>query len=79
MPKLGCYGTYHKMSVEHLARDVKQFSGHHNIRSLDAIRKMSLIAYRMHGKRLRYKDLTADNDSLLGRGRCNHEIANDVY
>ena len=61
MLKRGYYSTYHKMSVKHLHRYVNEFAGRHNIRSLDTICQMSLVAYRMHGKRLRYKDLIAKN------------------
>lgn len=64
----GYYGTYHKMSVKHLARYVNEFAGRHTIRSLDTIRQMSTVAYRMHGKRLRYKDLIADNGLDSGAG-----------
>ena len=64
--KRGYYGTYHKMSVKHLAHYVDEFAGRHNVRSLDTLRQMSLVAYRMHGKRLRYKDLTADNGMASG-------------
>ena len=58
MLKRGYYGTYHKMSAKHLARYVNEFAGRHNIRDLDTIRQMSLVAYRMNGKRLTYKALT---------------------
>ena len=32
MMKLGCYGTYHKMSPKHLGRYVAEFEGSHNQR-----------------------------------------------
>ena len=34
-----------------------EFSGRHNIRSLDTIDQMASIAKGMDGKRLRYQDL----------------------
>ena len=58
--KRGYYGTYHKMSVKHLHRNINEFSGRHNIRSEDTITQMSLIAQRMVGKQLPYKKLAAD-------------------
>lgn len=57
MLKRGYYGTYHKMSAKHLARYVNEFAGRHNIRNLDTLKQMSLVAYRMNGKRLRFADL----------------------
>ncbi len=55
--KRGYYGTYHQMSKKHLQRYVDEFSGRHNIRSLDTIDQMASIAKGMDGKRLRYQDL----------------------
>ena len=55
--KRGYYGTYHKMSKKHLGRYVAEFSGRHNVRSLDTIDQMIALALGMVGKRLRYKDL----------------------
>ena len=57
--KRGYYGTYHKMSEKHLQRYVDEFSGRHNIRSLDTIDQMSAIVRGMDGKKLRYLDLIA--------------------
>ena len=55
--KRGYYGTYHRMSEKHLQRYVNEFSGRHNIRSLDTIDQMASVAKGMDGKRLRYRDL----------------------
>ena len=57
MLKRGYYGTYHRMSEKHLQRYVNEFSGRHNIRSLDTIDQMASVAKGMDEKRLRYKDL----------------------
>ena len=59
MLKRGYYGTYHRMSEKHLQRYVDEFSGRHNMRQLDTIDQMRLMAKGMDGKRLRYRDLVA--------------------
>ncbi len=59
MLKRGYYGTYHRMSEKHLQRYVNEFSGRHNIRSLDTIDQMASVAKGMDGKRLRYQDLVS--------------------
>ena len=60
--KRGFHGTYHKMSPKHLNRYVQEFAGRHNIRGLDTIAQMALIARGLDRKRLRYRDLVADAD-----------------
>ena len=55
--KRGYYGTYHKMSIKHLSRYVNEFSGRHNVRPLDTITQMAMVARGLVGKRLRYQDL----------------------
>ena len=59
MLKRGYYGTYHKMSVKHLDRYVKEFAGRHNVRvgEVDTIKQMAALAYGMNGKRLTYMEL----------------------
>ena len=59
MLKRGYVGTYHKMSAKHLGRYVNEFTGRHNIRHLDTVNQMELIAKGMVGKRLRYRELVA--------------------
>ena len=59
MLKRGYHGTYHHMSPEHLNRYVTEFSGRHNLRELDTIDQMNMVAVGMVGKRLRYRDLVA--------------------
>ena len=56
--KRGYHGTYHKMSKKHLARYVAEFSGRHNLRPLDTISQMELLAKGFNGKRLSWKTLT---------------------
>ena len=52
-------GTFHKMSAKHLQRYVNEFSGRQNIRDLDTIAQMSILAHGMVGKRLTYRELIA--------------------
>ena len=61
MLRRGYQGTYHKMSPKHLNRYVNEFSGRHNVREADTIDQMTGIVAGMAGKRLRYRDLIADN------------------
>lgn len=59
MLKRGYHGTYHRMSAKHLGRYVAEFSGRHNLRPLDTIDQMGLLAAGMVGKRLSYRELTS--------------------
>ena len=54
-------GTFHKISPKHLDRYVAEFAGRHNVRDADTLGQMAAVASSMDGKRLRYRDLTADN------------------
>ena len=60
MLKRGYVGTYHKMSPKHLQRYVTEFAGRQNVRKLNTMRQMVLLARGLEGKRLPWKDLTAD-------------------
>ena len=55
--KRGYHGVYHWMSRKHLHRYATEFAERHNIRDLDTLEQMMLIALGMSGKRLRYQDL----------------------
>ena len=57
MLKRGYHGTYHKMSAKHLPRYINEFVGRHNMRSLDTMDQMGLLAARTEGKRLPYLEL----------------------
>ena len=57
--KRGLYGTYHSVSPQHLDRYLTEFSGRHNLRSLDTIEQMREMVRRGVGRRLTYKALTA--------------------
>ncbi len=54
-------GTFHKLSPKHLDRYVQEFAGRHNMREQDTIDQMKSIRHGMEGKRLRYRQLIADN------------------
>ena len=59
MLKRGYKGTYHQMSAKHVERYVTEFAGRHNVRGLDTIMQMTMLAKGLDGKRLRYEDLVA--------------------
>ena len=48
------------MSVKHLDRYVREFSGRHNMRSFDTLVQMKAITAGMDGRQPPYKNLTAD-------------------
>ena len=54
-------GTFHKLSPKHLDRYVQEFVGRHNLREKDTLDIMAAIVDGMRGKRLKYRDLIADN------------------
>ena len=66
MLKRGCQGIYHKMSPKHLDRYVNEFSGRHNVREQDTVNQMADLVRKIDGKRLRYRDLIADNGLSSG-------------
>ena len=53
-------GVYHKISPKHLQRYVNEFAGRHGVRELDTLDQMQSVVARMVGKRLMYRELTAD-------------------
>ncbi|MCY4087748.1 MAG: IS1595 family transposase [Actinomycetia bacterium] len=57
--KRGYHGTFHQVSRKHLQRYVDEFSGRHNIRSLDTADQMAALARGTVGKRLTHRQLTA--------------------
>lgn len=61
MLKRGYHGVYHKMSPKHLQRYVDEFAGRHNVRQSDTLKQMAATIAGLVGKRLRYRDLIADN------------------
>ena len=48
------------MSVKHLQRYVNEFAGRHGIRRLDTYDQMCEVVAGFIGKRLMYKELTAE-------------------
>ena len=61
MLKRAYKGTFHKLSPKHLDRYIQEFVGRHNLREQDTLDIMAAIVDGMRGKRLKYKDLIADN------------------
>ena len=57
--KRGYYGTYHCMSPKHLERYVTEFAGRHNVKDLETIDQMAVLARGMIGKSLPYKELVS--------------------
>ena len=62
----GHKGTFHKFSKKHLQRYVDEFAGRHNSRNADTINQMRDVVSGFVGKRLRYRDLIADNGLTSG-------------
>ena len=54
-------GAFHKSSRKHLDRYVLEFAGRHNVREQDTIEQISSTRSGMERKRLRYKQLIANN------------------
>ena len=54
-------GTFHKISPKHLDRYVQEFAGRHNLREKDTMAILETLVAGMAHKRLKYKDLIADN------------------
>lgn len=54
-------GTFHKLSPKHMDRYVQEFAARHNMRERDTIDMMGAVADGGLGKRLRYRELIADN------------------
>ena len=59
-------GVYHKLSAKHLHRYVSDFAGRHRIRGANTAEQMGHVTAGMVGKRLRYRDLTADTGLSSG-------------
>ena len=53
--KKGYHGTFHHLSEKHLDRYVREFTGRNNIRDLDTIDQMAVLARGFVGKRLTYR------------------------
>ena len=66
MVKRAYPGTFDKLSPKHLDRYVREFAGKHNLRDRDTLDQMREIVAQLVGKRLMYRDLTADNGLSSG-------------
>ena len=49
------------MSEKHLERYISEFAGRHNVREQDTIDQMAGVVTGIVGKRVRYRELIADN------------------
>lgn len=54
-------GTFHKMSLKHLNRYVREFAAKHNLRDLDTLEFMGAVVTGMNGKQREYDASTAPN------------------
>ncbi len=59
-------GTFHKISPKHLQRYAREFAGKHNFRGEDTAAQMAAVAAGLVGRRLMYRDLTAENGLSSG-------------
>jgi len=59
--KRGYHGTFHRLSAQHLQRYVREFAGRHNIRDLDTVAQVTVLARGMVGKRLKYRELVGNS------------------
>ncbi len=59
--KRAYHGVYHQLSRKHLQRYVSQFAGKHNLRDLDTIEQMRRVVAGMIGRRLRWRELIAND------------------
>ncbi len=66
MRKRAHKGTFHKISPKHLDRYVQEFAGKHNLREQDTPAQMAIVALGLSGKRLKYRELIADNGRSSG-------------
>ncbi len=61
MSRRGHRGIHHRMSAKHLQRHSDGFAGRHDFREYGTLARMGAVFRGFEGKRLRYRDLTADN------------------
>lgn len=55
--RCGYDDAFHHVSVTHLHRCVNEFADRHNIRDIDTIEMMGVMAEGMAGQELTYQDL----------------------
>ncbi|MDE2716309.1 MAG: IS1595 family transposase [Chloroflexota bacterium] len=61
MLKRGHKGVYHRLSPKHLQAYVDMFAARHNLRELDTLAQIQHVVASLIGRRLTYRNLTADN------------------
>ncbi len=58
--KRGLYGTYRRMSLQHLKRYLTEFAGRLNFRVLDTWEQLERMARGLFGKTLTYRQMTGE-------------------
>lgn len=58
--------VFHKISLRHLDRYVREFDGKHNIREFGTLDQMRSVVRSLAGKSLPYRDLVSDNGVSSG-------------
>jgi len=61
MLKRAYAGTFHKISPKYLNRYIQEFAGRHNVRESDTLEQMREVVWRLTGRSLGYRRLTAHN------------------
>ena len=54
--KRGVYGTYHRVSKQHLHRYLSEFDFRYNAREVDDVKRAEMALEGTNGKRLFYRD-----------------------
>ena len=57
---------FREISRKQLDRYVQEIEGERNVRDADSLAQMKALEEGLEGKRLMYRDVTADNGLLLG-------------
>ena len=63
--KRGYHGVYHQMSPKHLHRYAIEFAGRHNVRPLDTVDQMILLAVGSVDKHLPYAELIGEPEERM--------------
>ena len=64
---VGVYGTYHSVSPKHLHHYCHELSGCLNDRGMGTMGKIDVMAGRIDGRRLKYRELVSGHDGSRPR------------